>query len=222
MPNAEITNALTNLLHAFFLFAYFMLALQHRIKDATKNSTPQLFSTTIVLFFFTIFIMKLMAVYIHYAPETNLALDMWVFVALGFGFMTSLLTLSFAMNNNTRILMIFLSYILIGLFITRQQNFLYLAMFLILLNGYFAIKTKKMLRYGFLMMIFANVVWYSLRLWISHLLKLPEVPYAFRYDNDVYHLLLILGTFMIYKGFARGLWNYSVIDTRKNHRYDQN
>lgn len=35
-----------------------------------------------------------------------------------------------------------------------------------------------------------------------------KIPIEYRYDNDVYHLLLIVSTFVLYKAIAGGDWKH--------------
>ncbi len=48
----------------------------------------------------------------------------------------------------------------------------------------------------------SNVFWIAARkgteAWIGH-----ELPTAYRYDNDLFHFMLIASTFTVYKAFSR-------------------
>jgi hypothetical protein len=51
----------------------------------------------------------------------------------------------------------------------------------------------------------SNVIWIAAReissFWVGH-----ELPVPLRYDNDLYHLMLIASTFIIYQAILRGYW----------------
>jgi hypothetical protein len=60
-----------------------------------------------------------------------------------------------------------------------------------------------LLRIGFLGVVISNVFWIVARkgteAWIG-----KELPSELRYDNDLFHFMLMASTFMVYKAFARG------------------
>jgi hypothetical protein len=54
------------------------------------------------------------------------------------------------------------------------------------------------LRIGFILIVASNIAW----------ILLEKVPYLFerRYHNDIYHVALIISTFVLYHSIATGLW----------------
>ena len=50
------------------------------------------------------------------------------------------------------------------------------------------------------MVVISNIVWIAARK-IGGIFAGGEVPVAYRYDNDLYHFLLIASTFVIFQGF---------------------
>ena len=67
--------------------------------------------------------------------------------------------------------------------------------------------SQARVRLGFLMIAGANVVWILARQ-IENRHSGHEIPIEYRYDNDIYHLLLIVSTFVLYKAIARGDWKH--------------
>ena len=84
-------------------------------------------------------------------------------------------------------------------------SFVYLALPLILIYLAAAYYSRGLLRLGFLLVVTSNVVWIAAReiasSWIGY-----ELPVHLRFDNDLYHLMLIGSTFIIYQAILRGDW----------------
>lgn len=57
------------------------------------------------------------------------------------------------------------------------------------------------------MVVISNLIWIVTR-HIANYLTGHEIPIEYRYDNDIYHILLILSTYVIYKGIAEGQWKH--------------
>ena len=87
--------------------------------------------------------------------------------------------------------------------VAMSGRFNFIAVEIAVVNLAAALSCRGLLRVGFLGMVIANLVWLAAReganAWLGY-----ELPVAWRYDNDFYHLLLIASTFIVYKGFARG------------------
>jgi len=202
MINATITNGITNTLHAGFLLTYFILVTVQYFK---LRITPQRFPGLIVCFFLLLFLMKLMAIYVHVFPFNTFATKMWVVITMEFIFANFLLLEIYGLSVFYKFFIMLFTLLCSILFLTNNQNFIYLAVMIIVSNAFFAIFSQKILRYGFIMVIISNLVWVGLRSFGSYLLGY-ELPVDYRYDNDVYHVLLVISTFMLYKGFVKGLW----------------
>lgn len=204
MIKATITNGITNTLHAGFLLTYFILATRQYFKHRELRDTIN-FPGLIVSFFLLIFIMKLMAVYVHVFPFGPHAANTWIGITMGFVFANYIILEIFAFSDGYRFFIMLFTLLCATLFLIYDQNFIYIAIMIIVSNIIFAIFSSKLLRYGFIMIIVSNLVWIGLRSIASYYLG-HELTVDYRYDNDVYHLLLIISTFMLYKGFVKGLW----------------
>lgn len=195
--NAIITNAVTNALHASFLLLYFIGAIVHYLK---KDNT---FSLLMVLFFLTLLILKILGVYVHYQPATTEISSAWIAISLLIIMLNYLIVQAIKIPDASRAFVVFLSILFSFLFIIHNGDFIYLAIPETLVYLIMAFYTKSVLRIGFIVSFCSNIVWIVLRsaenYWIGHVI-LPE----YRYDNDIYHLLLIVSTFILYKSFSYG------------------
>ena len=198
--NALFTNSVTNALHAFFLFVYFIGALIHFIK---KDST---FSLLIVLFFFTTFILKLLGIYVHYYAIDNIS-PPWIAIALLTILLNYFVVQSMQMPNLARIVIVVLTTACAYLFIINNADFIYIALPLIITYLTCAYYAPGMARWGFVMIVLSNILWIAARTIENHIAG-HEITMSDRYDNDVYHILLIISTFVIYKAIAKGHWKY--------------
>ena len=192
MPPAEITNAYTNALHAFCLLIYFCAAVRHR-----RLGHPD-FNRSLVAFFFILFALKLMGVYVHYLPRSEVVNVVWAAIAVivnlmnvvllrGIGAGTAFTTAAAAVSISATIAFGF------------ARDFMFIALPEGVIGLSAAYLCRGMLRWGFV----AVVVWIGARK-ITAVVLSGELPTEFRYDNDIYHFLLIISTFLIYKGIARG------------------
>ncbi len=66
-----------------------------------------------------------------------------------------------------------------------------------------AVHARGLLRVGCWLVVLSNVVWVAARK-IGNWAMGGEVPTELRYDNDLYHFLLIGSTYVIFRAFARG------------------
>ena len=89
-----------------------------------------------------------------------------------------------------------------GIFLMGVEDFSYIALPTALVFGIASRHTVpgSKLRLGLWMVVGSNLVWFGARK-VGMLIAGGEVPVEYRYDNDVYHFLLIASTFMIYQGF---------------------
>ena len=199
MISATFTNAITNGLHAFFLFLYFAGALTRNLR---KDGT---FSFMLTLFFLTLFVMKLLGVYVHYYPALGIP-PPWVAISLLTIMLNYLVTHAMEMPSMARIGVVFLSVFSAFMFISRG-GFLYIALSVLAVYLICACYSRAWVRTGFLMIAGSNVAWILARQ-IGNWFLGHQVPIECRYDNDIYHLLLIGSTFVLYKGIARGDWRH--------------
>ncbi|MFT4550257.1 MAG: hypothetical protein ACI8XO_000724 [Verrucomicrobiales bacterium] len=190
MPEATLTNAITNALHASFLLAYLIGATRAKIPRVVKG------------LFFLLFILKLMGVYVHYAPYSPSSARVWAIIAV------STVAMNFIVMREARVGwkvcfgVIAICIAATGIFLTGVGDFSYIALPTALVFGvaaYHAHPGSK-LRLGLVMVVISNLVWIAARK-IGQGIAGGEVPVDYRYDNDLYHFLLIASTFVIYQGF---------------------
>lgn len=69
--------------------------------------------------------------------------------------------------------------------------------------------THRLTRVGFICIICANILWIAARTAIStFILDIENGNELYRYDNDVYHIFLIISTYIVYLSLIRGDWTY--------------
>lgn len=194
--NAEFTNALSNGLHALALFIYFSAARRAR------NRGEERFTRSVVGFFFLLFLLKVLGVYVHYDPESPAVKVAWTVVGVGVILMHYLLL---------KILGFALRWRLAGVAFAIAcsvpsfvwYNFDFLAVEILVFHLVAAFASQGLLRLGFLGVVGSALFWIVARkgteAWIGH-----ELSTEYRYDNDLFHFLLIASTFIVYKAFAKG------------------
>lgn len=199
--DATITNAISNVAHAFFLLLYLIGACIHYFK---KDHT---FSLLIVFFFLNLLVLKVLGVYVHYYPSHLHLPPAWIAISLLVIMLNYLLVQSMQMPDLCRVIVVFLSIIFIYLFLTHDGNYTYIAIPVILVYLIAAYYSQAKVRIGFVMVVISNLIWIVTR-HIANYLTGHEIPIEYRYDNDIYHILLILSTYVIYKGIAEGQWKH--------------
>jgi hypothetical protein len=192
MPDATLTNAITNGLHASFLLAYFV--------SAYRAGFPR----TVIGLFFLLFVLKLMGVYVHYAPESGIAVGLWAIIAVSTLVMNFLVLREADVPPKRALGVITICIAGTAIFLTGVQDFSYIALPTALVFGVAArhAPARSRLRIGLGMVAASNLAWFAMRK-IAAAMMQTEVPVELRYDNDIYHFLLIASTFMIYQGFKQ-------------------
>jgi hypothetical protein len=200
--SAVITNSITNALHALFLFFYFCCTCIYWLKGDKR------FIGLIVLFFLIIFGLKILGVWAHYAEGKAYTPKIWLAIALGIVFLNYCTVYMIKTPLTMRVIIIFIS--LLGVWFntySNDNNFLYLAVPLLLTYLTVAIYSKNTTRLGFILIFLSNIIWILLREG-SNIVLGHEVPVAYRYDNDIYHVLLIISTFILFRSIFKGDWSY--------------
>lgn len=204
IPDASLTNAFTNALHAFALFTYFALSLYQYIKG-----NPYFTSLNIIYTFFILFILKLLGVYVH------------LFVIYSTGYvvgwsacfiLTWLLTF-FSLKMVEVPQKIFLGLLALAtilclnafnLLLLHKDSFFYsMALLTGLVFFVCAYYTQKLVRMGFLLIVLSNITWMVLRANAPFCPANVENP-SCNYDNDIYHVMLMFASFLIYYGILHG------------------
>jgi len=192
MLDATLTNAITNGLHASFLLAYFVGAYRAGFPRAVTG------------LFCLLFVLKLMGVYVHYAPESPGALALWGIIAISTVVMNFLVMREAGVPERRTLGVILICLTGTAVFLTGVRDFSYIALPTALVFGIAArhAPARSKLRLGLGMVAVSNLAWFAMRKTGEALIG-GEVPVSYRYDNDVYHFLLIASTFMIYQGFKQ-------------------
>lgn len=202
--SATYTNALTNLLYAVFLFFYLVVALKHYLK---KDHT---FTLLLTLFFFTLLFVDLLGAYAHAFYKVDTISSVWIAISLIIILLNYFVFHAMKMPEILRVIIMVLSVLFVFLFLTSNNNFLYIAILTAIVYLFAACYSNGLLRSGFILVSASNIFLLVTRS-IMNLILGYELPVKYRYDNDVYHILLIIATFMIYKAITKGKWPYSEI-----------
>lgn len=194
--NAELTNAATNGLHALCLFFYFWAALR------AWQRGDGYFTRAVVGFFFLCFVLKVMGVYVHYEPTAKAVAAVWVVIGFGITLLHYFLLQALRFPLPYRLLGVLFA-VACGTLGLVRKDFDFLAVEIVVFNMVAALASRGLLRWGFLGVVSSAVFWIAARkgteAWIGR-----ELPTAWRYDNDIFHFMLIASTFVVYKAFARG------------------
>ena len=194
--NATFTNSITDALYAILIFFCFIYSVFHHYKENKS------FTLEVVLYFFTLFAITVLGSYVHYTNSggSNLAPG-WIAISLLIIMANYFISHIIKTPEIFRILILFSSVFFSFLFLVTVK-FIFLAisvMALYLIASYYS---KSLLRAGFLMVVIANIVWITIRFLENKILG-HTIAEEYRYDNDLYHFLLMGATIMIYKGIRQ-------------------
>ncbi|WBV63889.1 hypothetical protein PGH43_03760 [Legionella pneumophila 130b] len=198
--DATTTNAISNAAHALFLLLYLIGACIHYLKRLY-------FFAFDCVFFLNLLVLKVLGVYVHYYPSHLHLPPAWIAISLLVIMLNYLLVQSMQMPDLCRVIVVFLSIVFTYLFLTHDGNYTYIALPVILVCLIAAYYSQAKVRIGFVMVVISNLIWIVTR-HIANYLTGHEIPIEYRYDNDIYHILLILSTYVIYKGIAEGQWKH--------------
>lgn len=194
--DAHLTNAITNALHAGFLLVYFVLAARARVRGDER------FNSWVVGFFFLTFVLKMLGVFVHYSPTAQGVEEVWVAIGLGVILLNFLILQALSFPLGLRVAGVLFSVSCTVLFSLRQ-DFLFIAAEVLVINLAAALFSRGLLRVGFAGVVLANLFWVGARKG-TEVVQGHALATEWRYDNDLYHFLLLASTFLIYKAFARG------------------
>ncbi|MDF1929713.1 hypothetical protein PGH45_06100 [Legionella pneumophila] len=197
--DATSTNAISNAVHAFFLLLYLIGACIHYFKKSY-------FFTFDCIFFLILLVLKVLGVYVHYYPSHLHLPPAWIAISLLVIMLNYLLVQSMQMPDLCRVIVVFLSIIFTYLFLTHDGNYTYIALPVILVYLIAAYYSQAKVRIGFVMVVISNLIWIVTR-HIANYLTGHEIPIEYRYDNDIYHILLILSTYVIIRVLPKGNGN---------------
>lgn len=204
--DAHFTNTLTNLFHAGFLFSYFLLTIKYKLSKNVK------------VFFFLIFSSKICGASVHYTQNLLLQDFLWVIITVQLCFINyfssriihirntflfllipTVSAIIFCLPAVSRITKTPLLLGLANLFPLNPEDFTYLAIAILWVSFSSIFKTYSWVRLGFLFTFLSNIIWIALRKFLTNLHG-GFLPPDLRYDNDVYHFLLIISTYILFKG----------------------
>lgn len=201
--SAIITNTITATLFALSLFIYFVYAFIHWLKQDRR------FPDVIMIFFFSIFFFISLSAWAHYSCWSRLFTchnEVWLAISLGIVFVNYTIAYAMKMPNILRILVVLISLTLLWFEVTLQRYY-YDAFSFLLISIIAVIFSKGLTRIGFLGIFITNLLWVVIRIIIDFHLH-GRIQPQLRYDNDVYHLLEIIFTFIIFKSVLKGDWQH--------------
>jgi hypothetical protein len=196
-----LTNFITNGLLAITILFYTLSSAIQWLEGNKK------FTGFIVLYFLSFLVLSLLATLAHYlAKDTDNSAPIWFVISLGIIFFNYCLIYAIKVHDFVRVLVIFFSLVCIYYFHVTG-HFLFIASASMLIYLLAAIYSKGLTRLGFITVVISNLFWLALRAGTNLVLGYA-VPIQYRYDNDIYHFLLIISTFIVYKSIVRGDWSY--------------
>lgn len=143
----------------------------------------------------------------HYVNDASVV-PAWTAITLLVIMLNYFVVQGMQMPQMPRTIVMLLSVASSFLFLTQNSpldKFIFVALPVICVYIIASYYSKAMLRFGFLMIAVSNVVWVAARFLATYFVG-HEISKVYRYDNDIYHLLLIVSTFIIYKAIAKGYW----------------
>lgn len=201
--SAILTNTMTSGLLVIVFFSCFLGALIHRLRG---NSY---FTRLIVIVFFTLFMLTIMSSLAHFYTDrlpTDLLNHLWIAIGVGIVFLNYSLVYAIKIPDSIRILVVLMSLMFLYFFVIFNEYF-FIALSIIFCYTLAAIYSYQSTRVAFIAIIVSNLIWIILREGANYELGYT-LPPMYRYDNDIYHLLLIVSTFMLYKSIKEGDWSY--------------
>lgn len=198
---------LTNSISDAILSIYVLLCIVHASWNHYKGNNKQ-YSGPIIAFLISLFICLSLAALGHYFPNTSkYAIHLWTAFGVSVIFVSYCLLHSIKIPQSIRTFLFAIILVLLGIYFAHSQYiFVALAFSLTFLIG--AWYSHGYTRLGLAGILFANVLWILGR-FITNAILGYEVPGEYRYDNDIYHVLLVICFLILYKSINRGEWSYS-------------
>lgn len=197
------TNIITDAMLALFLFFICVRTIIERARGNEK------FTGFIILFFITVFILSLLGSFAHYLDETlypEVNLRIWLAIGVLVVFLNYCIVYSMNLPDAIRMMIVFISLFFLYFFII-SLNYIFIALSMLFAYISAALYAKRLARIGFIAVVTANLVWMVLRISSNYVLGY-ELPVQYRYDNDVYHVLLIVAVYILFKAIRKGDWSY--------------
>lgn len=208
-PSAIITNSITNFLHASALFGYFLIALSSYLKIRSK------FSFRLVCMFFVLFFNKVLGVLVHYLYpilSSEILSLLWMFIGLGSLLFSYFLIYSIEIPNLIKRSAILVVFIFVLLFenLTYKGDIRYFLLAISQLISFLVaiFYSRKLARIGLIFAVCSTIFWILARQ-IGLIYWDQNINVEYTYDNDIYHLMLIVSTYILFLSVNKGCWNYS-------------
>lgn len=210
-PSAMTTNAITNGLHAAALLTYAVLSLIFYLKKSQNFSR-----FIVVILFFLLFIEKCLGVYVHETKGVHI--DTWTIMAILSIALNILVSFALEMPRAARFAILLTTLLLNGRFIygfwvidqgLKEESFAYLAASALIAFSIAAYYSKGLTRLGWVLIVISNLAWMLMRTGLGYYLGVDLEDYPeYKYDNDIYHLMLIVSTFVLFHSIQKGDWIY--------------
>lgn len=201
--NAIITNSITDGLLSLLVAYISIAALIQRVQGNER------FTRFIVTFFFTMLFLSVCASIAHYTTNqipSRFSTMLWLAISYGTVYLNYCLIYSLRVPEFIRMFVVLVA-LLFSFFFSFTLSFIYIAISFIFIYILAFSYSKGLAKIGFLAVILSNIVWIVVRKGINYELGYP-LPSEFRYDNDVYHLLIMISVFIIYRSIKIGDWHY--------------
>jgi hypothetical protein len=191
-------NSITNFLHATALLTYASLVYVG-LQKGDALYTPLIFSL-----FALLFLLKVLGVVVHIPRiETDITIRrvLWTMIALGVLVLNGVTLQALHVPETIVIIGTVGTAVLILVFLRilrTHVRYIPIALTLFFVYLLAAIYTCGLLRIGFILIVVSNIIW----------MILARVPFLYKnaYHNDIYHLALIVSTFVLYHSVSLGLW----------------
>jgi len=191
-------NSFTNFLHATALAIYAFLVY------VGMQAGNTLYTPLILSLFVLLFVLKVLGVLVH-LPRIEQGVTvrnvLWTGIALGV-LVLNMVTLQ-ALHLHTTVVAVgtigTAVSVVVFLYILRTRvRYVPIAFSLFFVYLLAAFYTCGLLRVGFFLVVASNLLW----------ILLARVPFLYEraYHNDIYHLALIISTFVLYHSVSLGLW----------------
>ena len=195
-----MTNAITNALHSVCLYSYALLSIKYYLDNKAQVSC------LVVLFFLLAAAIKTIGILVHYHDAYDNSTSWFILSILSFALnMTILSTLKTSVWLKS--LYITISLLCLICSYPDYQAFIYVAVPQLLISMMAACFLAGKARIGFIIVVAGNLIWITLRLAGESFIACP-LPKAVRYDNDIYHLILIISSFILYKAITSKDWTF--------------
>ena len=205
-------NSITNAIHFLALISYTILGLHY---CQQQNSRWRL---SIVFFFGILAIGKLAGVIAHLPPENwpSYLPEMlsgqyrliWNFIAIQIFFGIGVTLFLMPVPRLIGRLCIIAS-LLLSVCSILKQSFLFLSLSQILTVLICIHSTHDYLRLSWCGVLVSNIIWivikYGLLFFLLHI-SIDTIKHDYAFYNDIYHIMLIISTFYLFKSVEQGLW----------------